>query len=112
MLSLQIFHRPVPRHAGLRFTNVRGDGSHGETRRLRFPCYLPVKKVTHQFRNLRKILFQGKVARIEQVELRILEVILIAASALDREDVVVLAPNNQGRRLVLTKILLPSDVGV
>ena len=39
--------------------------------------------------------------RVQQVELQVLQIALVRMRAVGREDVVVLAPDKQGRRLVL-----------
>ena len=51
--------------------------------------------------------FQGEVAGVEQVKLQRLEVALVRLGPGGRENLVVLAPRDQHRRLVLAKILLP-----
>ena len=61
----------------------------------------------HQLGDLVAVRFQREVAGIEQVELQRLQVSLVRLSPCGRKDLVVLAPDDQHRRLVLAEILLP-----
>ncbi len=51
----------------------------------------------------RAILFQGEMPGVQKVEVEVHEVPLVGIRPVGREDVVVLAPDDQRRRLVLTE---------
>src|SRR5271166_7006952 len=53
------------------------------------------------------VFFQGEVPSVEQVELDVLKIPLVGVRPLFREDRVVLAPDDQRRRLALTEVRLP-----
>ena len=61
----------------------------------------------HQVGNLVAVRFKGKVPGIEKVEFQRLQIALVRLCPGRREDLVVLAPDNQHRRLVLAEIRLP-----
>ena len=52
------------------------------------------------------LIFQNKVAAVEQMEFEVREVAIIGVSAVGREDEVVLTPDDQCRRLMLAQVLL------
>ncbi len=68
------------------------------------PCR---EELTDVFSDLRAIFFQGKMLGIQQVQLQILEIPFVGMCTVGREDVVVLAPDDQGWRLVLAEVGLP-----
>ena len=71
---------------------------------------LLAKEVSDQRGDHRSVFFQGEVARIEQMELQVLEVTLVGIRSRSREDRIVLAPDDQRGRLVLAEILLPLGI--
>ena len=56
------------------------------------------------------ILLQRKMPGIEQMELKILQVPLVGVRSFCGEDVVILAPDDQGRWLVFAKVGLPCRI--
>ena len=68
------------------------------------------EELPHQLGDLVAVRFQGEVAGVEQVELQRLQVRLVRLGPGGREDLVVLAPGDQHRRLVLAEVLLPLRV--
>jgi hypothetical protein len=50
-----------------------------------------------------EVLFQREMAGVDQVKLDVFQVPLIKTSALDREDPIVLAPDNERGRLMRSK---------
>ena len=53
------------------------------------------------------ILFKSEVPGIEQMKLQIFQIALVRVSSLCGEDVVILSPDHQRRRLMLTEVGLP-----
>jgi len=51
--------------------------------------------------------FQSEVPSVDQMQLRIWQVTLVGLRAIDDEDLVVLAPNDERRRLMGAEIRLP-----
>src|SRR3569833_1200763 len=72
--------------------------------------HLVIKDLPRQPCNFISMVFQREVASVEQVQLRLRQVTKVGLRARCGEDCVVLSPNNQQRRLVLTEILLPLGV--
>src|SRR5262249_42978057 len=70
----------------------------------------PAEEVAHEPSNQVPFAFQREVAGVEQVELYRLEVSLVRLGPGRREDLVVLAPHNQHRWLVLPEVILPLRV--
>ena len=68
------------------------------------------EELPHQLGDLVAVGFQGEVAGVEQVELQRLQVALVRLGPGGGEDLVVLAPDDQHRRLVLAEVLLPLRV--
>lgn len=64
------------------------------------------KEVAHQARDLLAVLFQREVAGVEQVQPGLGQVAQIGGGAFRRKDLVVLAPDDEHRRLVLAEIRL------
>ena len=56
------------------------------------------------------ILFQGKMPGIEQVELEVIQIPFVGICTFGRKDVVVLAPDDQGRWLILAELGLPRRI--
>src|SRR6202007_2649075 len=71
---------------------------------------MPAKEVLDKPSDQIPVAFQREVAGVEQVELYRLEVSLVRLGPGRREDLVVPAPHNQHRRLVLPEVLLPLRV--
>ena len=71
---------------------------------------MPVKGVSHEPSDQVPVAFQREVAGVEQVELHRLEVSLVRLGPGRREDLVVPAPHNEHRWLVLPEVLLPLRV--
>ena len=70
------------------------------------------KEVTDTARDFGPIFLKGKMARIEKVELDVVQISLVGMRTVRRKDFVVLAPHNQRRRLVLAEVGLPAGVDV
>ena len=73
---------------------------------LSFNHMLP-EEVSHQPGDLVAVGFQGEVAGVEQVKFQRLQVALVGLGPGGREDLVVLPPSDQHRRLVFAEVLLP-----
>src|SRR5262245_14252924 len=71
---------------------------------------MPAEEVSHEPSDQVAVAFQREVPGVEQVELYHLEVSLVRLGPGRRKDLVVPAPHNQHRRLVLPEVLLPSRV--
>src|SRR5262245_46530184 len=71
---------------------------------------VPAEEVSHEPSDQVPFAFQREVAGVEQVELYRLEVSLVRLRPGRREDLVVPAPHNQHRRLVLSEVFLPLRV--
>src|SRR5262245_65154081 len=71
---------------------------------------VPAEEVSHEPSDQVPVAFQREVAGVEQVELYRLEVSLVRLGTGRRKDLVVGAPHNQHRRLVLPEVLLPLRV--
>src|SRR5262249_20393941 len=71
---------------------------------------VPAEELAHEPSDHVPFAFQREVAGVEQVELYRLEVSLVRLGPGRREDLVVGAPHNQHRRLVLPEVLLPLRV--
>src|SRR5262245_17257509 len=71
---------------------------------------VPAEEVAHEPSDQVPFAFQREVAGVEQVELDRLEVALVRLGPGRRKDLVVGAPHNQHRRLVLPEIVLPLRV--
>src|SRR5271157_1718099 len=71
------------------------------------PFYVPAEKIPHQGGYLVAILFESEVSRVEQVKLQVLQVSPVRLGAGCRKYLVVLSPDDEGRRLVVTKVGLP-----
>src|SRR6516162_11013095 len=71
---------------------------------------VPAEEVAHEPSDEVPVAFQREVAGVEQVELQRLEVPLVRLGPGRREDLVVPAPRDQHRRLVLPEVLLPPRV--
>src|SRR4029077_7594153 len=69
------------------------------------PGHVLAEELPHQFGDLVAVRFEGEVAGIQQVELQRLQVPLVRLRPLSREDLVVLAPGDEHRRLVLSEVL-------
>src|SRR6478752_6303644 len=67
---------------------------------------LAVEEIADQRHHLVGFVFQSKVSGVEEVKLHIGQIALVRMCALGRKDLVVLAPHQQRRRPVLTKISL------
>src|SRR5262249_3503891 len=68
---------------------------------------VPAEEVAHEPHDHVPFAFQREVAGIKQVELDRLEFSLVGFGPSRRKDLVVLAPDNQHRWLVLPEVLLP-----
>src|ERR1700752_4458911 len=68
---------------------------------------VPAEEVSHEPSDQVPFAFQREVAGVEQVELYRLEPALVRLGPARRKDLVVPAPHNQHRRLVLPEVLLP-----
>src|SRR5262245_56665670 len=64
----------------------------------------------HERGDLVTVRFEGEVAGVKQVELQRLQVALVRLGPLRGENLVVLTPGDQHRRLVLAEVLLPLRV--
>src|SRR5262245_8434379 len=71
---------------------------------------VPAEKVAHEPSNQVPLAFQREVPRVPQVILQRLEVSLVRLGPGRRKNLVVPAPHNQHRRLVLPEVLLPLRV--
>ena len=69
-----------------------------------------LRESSHQAGDLVTVFFQREVAGIEQVELNILQVPLVGMRSLGRENLVVLAPDDQRRWLMFAEVSLPRRV--
>src|SRR3546814_2863802 len=67
----------------------------------------PIQESQHALGDEGALFFQREVAGVEEVELDVLEVLPIALGEVTREQRVVVAPDHQGRRLVLAAQRLP-----
>src|SRR6185312_13895540 len=78
-------------------------------RRGSFPRLARVlsQEFTHEAGDLVPVLLQGEVAGVEQVKFQVVEIPLVGMGPFGRENLVVLAPDDQRRRLVLAEIRLP-----
>ena len=68
------------------------------------------EEVPHQVGYLVAVLLQRKVSGVEQVKIQILQISLIGLSAGRGEDLIVLPPDDEHRRLVLAEIGVPFRV--
>src|SRR5262249_37193442 len=68
---------------------------------------MPAEEVAHEPSDQVPVAFQREVAGVEQVELYRLEVSLVRLGPGRRKDLVVPAPHNQHRRLILPEVFLP-----
>src|SRR5262245_27508533 len=75
-------------------------------------CDFPVEKFVDERADPFEVLFQREMAGVEQMKLNVFQIPLIKTCALDREDPIVLAPDNERGRLMRTKITLPGGVGL
>src|SRR6185369_2459869 len=73
-------------------------------------CHHPVMKRPHEHRDLVAVVLQGEMARIEHVQLSVLQVALERTATFLGEDRVICAPYEERRRLILTKILVPAGI--
>ena len=64
---------------------------------------VPAKEIANVFRNHIAVFFKCKVASVEQVEFKILQISLVRMGSIGREDVIVPAPDDQRRRLSLVR---------
>jgi hypothetical protein len=71
---------------------------------------VPAEEIAHEPSDQVAFAFQGEVAGFEQVELYRLEVSPVSLGPGRRKDLVVRAPHDQHRRLVLPEVLLPLRV--
>ena len=71
---------------------------------------LPVEEVAHEPRDLLAFVFEREVAGIEQVQLGFGQVAQVGVCAVGGEDLVVLAPDDQRRRLALAEERLEARV--
>ena len=69
------------------------------------------EEFSHQPRDLMAMSSQGEVPGVEQVEFQRLEVALVGLGSGGREDLIVLAPDDQDRGLVLAEVCLPLQWG-
>ena len=67
-------------------------------------------KRPHEHRDLVAVVLQGEMARIEHVQLSVLQVALERTATFLGKDGVVCAPYEERRRLILTKILVPAGI--
>ena len=65
------------------------------------------EEVSHQQRDFVAIRFEGEVACVEQMELPILQVPLVRCCSVGRENLVILAPDDQHGRSMRAEIFLP-----
>src|SRR5678815_1374779 len=72
--------------------------------------HMLAKELSYQLGDLVAIRFQGEVAGVEQTVFQRLQVALVSLGPGGREDLVVLPPGDQHRRLVLAEVLLPRRV--
>src|SRR5215831_3506352 len=72
--------------------------------------HMLAKELSHQLGDLVAVRFQGEVAGVKQVVLQRLQVALVWLGPGGREDLVVLPPRDQHRRLVRAEVLLPRRV--
>src|SRR5262245_44151585 len=77
---------------------------------LRVSGHVTAEEVAHKPSDPIPFAFQREMAGVEQVELERLEVSLVRLGPGRRKDLVVGAPHNQHRRLVLPEVLLPLRV--
>ena len=70
----------------------------------RLPFYVPAEKVPHQAGNLVAVLLEREVPCVEQVKLQVLQVSLVRLGACCRKYLIVLAPDDKGRRLVVAEV--------
>ena len=64
----------------------------------------------HQPGDRRSLFFQGKMSCIKQMELQLVQIPFVGIRSGSRENLVVLAPDDQCRRLILSQILLPLGI--
>ena len=74
---------------------------------MTLPLDVLAEEVPHQLGDLVAVLLEGEVPGVEQVKLQVLQVALVGLGAGGREDLVVLSPDDQRRRLVLAEVCLP-----
>jgi hypothetical protein len=67
---------------------------------------LPVEEIADQRDHFIGLVLQGKMPGVEEMKLEIVQVALVRMRAVGGKDLVVLAPQDQRRRLVLAKICL------
>lgn len=70
------------------------------------------EEAADQAGDLAAFFFEREVAGVDEVKLQILQVAAIGLRAFGREDNVVLAPDDEGGRLVPAEILLPFRVSI
>src|SRR5262245_6031763 len=68
------------------------------------------EEVPHQVGYLIALLLEREVSGVEQVKLQIRQIVLICLSAGSGEDLIVLSPDDERRRLVRAKVCLPRRV--
>ena len=68
----------------------------------------PPQEFTYPIRDNIAVFLECEVASIEQVKLEVFEVALVRVRASRGKDLVLLAPDDQGRRPVLAKVRLPA----
>src|SRR5512134_137145 len=71
---------------------------------------LSIKEVPNQGEGLIGLVLQQEMSGVEEVKLDLLQVPLIGMRAIRREDLVVLAPHNQRRRLMRAEIRLDGGI--
>jgi len=67
---------------------------------------LTVKKIADEWHHFVGFVLERKMPRVDQVKLDLGQVALVRVSAVGREDFVVLAPDDERRRLMLAEICL------
>ena len=65
------------------------------------------QELSHETGDLIAVFFQGEVSGVEQMKLQILQIFLVCLGAGSGEDLIVLSPDDEPRRLVLTEVVLP-----
>src|SRR5262245_15501886 len=67
---------------------------------------LTVKEIADEWHHFVGFVLERKMPRVDQVKLDLGQVALVRVSAVGREDLVVLAPDDERRRLMLAEICL------
>lgn len=71
-----------------------------------------VQEAAHEPRDSVAFLFEREMAGVEQMQLDVFEIARVGARPLGRKDLIVLAPDNQRRRLMPPEVLLPLSITI